>query len=45
MHDETDNLGQDEFGLWFRAQLNSDEPGEADKIVIDDIMLLGQKVN
>ena len=45
MHDETDNLGQDEFGLWFRAQLNSDEPGEADKIVIDDIMLLGQKVS
>lgn len=45
MHDETDNLPDGQFGLWFRAQLNSDESGEADKIVIDDILLLGQEAN
>ncbi|MCA9427224.1 MAG: hypothetical protein KC994_19245 [Candidatus Omnitrophica bacterium] len=32
-----------DFGLWFRVQLNSDESGEEDTVIIDNIMLLGQK--
>jgi len=46
MHDGLDDIpSSDKLGLWFRAQLNSDYEGEEDEILIDNIQILGQKVD